>query len=83
MQVADAGLPVVLVVTERFESLGRSILKSKGRGDIPVYVLPSDIETRSDAELCQLAAQTLPELIDLLKLSHARLATGEVLNANG
>lgn len=78
--MADAGLPVVLIVTERFESLGRSILKSKGRGDVPVYVLPSDIETRSEDELRELAAETLPELIELLGSAQLDLPIGEALS---
>lgn len=56
----------MVVVSERFESLATSLVRSRGKPGFPMVVLPSDIEELSDERLGELSERTFPEIAEKL-----------------
>jgi hypothetical protein len=53
--------PAVLVVTERFVGLAKTVAKARGLPDLPMVVLPAGMEQMTRAELEEVARKTLDE----------------------
>ena len=56
----------MVVVSERFENLASSLMRSRGKPSFPMVVLPSDIEEMSDERLVEMSEQTFPEIAEKL-----------------
>ena len=56
----------MVVVSERFENLASSLMRSRGKPSFPMVVLPSDIEEMSDEYLGELSERTFPEIAEKL-----------------
>lgn len=55
------GVPSVVCVTERFSQAAKTYARMKGKPDIPILVLPANIEELSDEELGSLAKTTFEQ----------------------
>ncbi len=59
-------MPAVTLITERFLTLADTTRKGRGLPEMPLVVLPSDIEYISDAELRRMADKALAEVLDIV-----------------
>ncbi len=59
-------MPAVHVATSEFERAARANARMRGFPNLPILVLPHPLETRTDAELLQLAEERFPDLVRLL-----------------
>lgn len=66
------GLPSVTLVTERFLPLAKSVARSRGIPDLPIVVLPRDVDTLPPEQLRQVATQAFREAVALVLSSPAR-----------
>ena len=66
MAVASRGKTAVAVVTEEFEHLAHAMAANAGRAGLRVHVLPYPLESRSEAEVRQIARDHWPRLLDTL-----------------
>jgi hypothetical protein len=55
-----------VVVTAVFENLGRTAARAQGYPDLPMLVLPHPMESRSEAEIREIARARFDELIALV-----------------
>lgn len=60
------GATTVVVVTEEFEMLARTITANAGRSGLRVHVLPYPLETRSEAEVRAIAVEHFPLLLEAI-----------------
>ena len=54
------------VVSERFHNLAQSVARARHAPDLPMIVLPPNIEEITNEELHALADRTFPQIIDRL-----------------
>jgi hypothetical protein len=64
--VAAQGKAAVVVVTAEFEQLARTMAANAGRAGLRVLVLPYPLESRSEAEVREIARDHWPRLLDAL-----------------
>ena len=64
--VANSGSTAVVVVTEEFTSLARTMAANAGRSGVRVYSLPYPLETRSEPEVRAIAIEHWPRLLTAL-----------------
>ena len=60
------GLPSVTLVTERFLPLARSVARAQGIPDLPLVVLPKDVDTLPPEQLRQVATRAFREVAALV-----------------
>lgn len=61
------GIPSVAVVTERFLSLAEAVAKSKGMPDLPMVILPHNVEFMTPEDLKKTADRAHPHVAKALK----------------
>ncbi len=64
--VAERGKAAVAVVTQEFESLSHTMASNAGREKLRVHVLPYPLESRSEAEVREIAREHYPRLLETL-----------------
>ncbi len=60
------GIPAVTLVTEQFVRLADATRKGLGLPDMPLVVLPSNVEYITEGELRKVADRTIREALDAL-----------------
>ena len=60
---------MVIVITEAFLTLARSLARSRGVPDLPMVVLPHPFETLSEAAIDQFARERFGEILRRLTTS--------------
>jgi hypothetical protein len=53
----------VALVNARFEALARSVAKTFGLPEVPMAILPADLDTLPDDEVRRIAAERVPDLL--------------------
>jgi hypothetical protein len=53
-------------VNERFRVLATTVAKALGSPDLPMLIVPADLDVFSDEETRQVAAGLVPEILPLL-----------------
>ncbi|MCZ7525415.1 MAG: hypothetical protein M5U14_02915 [Acidimicrobiia bacterium] len=66
MVVASRGTMAVVVVTEEFEGLARTMAANAGRPGLRVHVLPYPLDTRPEAEVRAVARDRWPAMVRTL-----------------
>ena len=62
LDLHELGLPGMLLITERFLTLARSVARGRGFGEMPEVVLPGDLETATPDEVRQAATVAFGEV---------------------
>lgn len=70
LQLASRGIPVVLVCTDAFVRLAKSVLPEQLTG-VRMLVVPHPLSSLNDAQVEILAAETAPRLLALLRMDDA------------
>ena len=52
------------MISERFESIGKVMLKSKGKPEFPMFIVPWKMEEMSDDEIREFAESQFPKIIE-------------------
>lgn len=66
MAVAGRGKTAVVVATQEFEALARSIAANAGRPGLRVHVLPYPLDTRPEEEVRAIAREHVGPLLSTL-----------------
>ena len=64
--MAEEGATAVVVVTQEFEALARTMAANAGAAGLRVHVLPYPLETRPEAEVRAIAAEHWPKVLATL-----------------
>jgi hypothetical protein len=64
--VADQGKAAVAVVTGEFEALAHTMSANAGRSGLRVHVLPYPLETRTEADVREIAVEHWPLVLKTL-----------------
>jgi hypothetical protein len=71
-ELSRSGLPVVILVADRFASTARAAARTAQVESVPIVLLPYPLAGTGDANLARVAREVTPALLHALGVSAAR-----------
>ncbi|MDO8531536.1 MAG: hypothetical protein Q7T26_05115 [Dehalococcoidia bacterium] len=66
IELTQRGVPAVALVTQRFLALAQAVARGKGVPNLPIVVLPPNVDYMSEAELGPVADTAFDEAVSKL-----------------